>query len=197
MKSQAITRTVIFAMCAGLSLIASAVESEKALPDAAPAAPVEKSDTGAQQAAWEATETELLKALKEAVAAQKEIQKADTTTDWNAVETNVKGLIFTHATAADEAIWPKHQWGWVRAAADEIKIEKRRQRRDFTADAELAIIVALEKRLSAEVQAQIVSESAEAQASPDAAGDETLWKFRDKSGSRTTKPRYKGQEPIN
>lgn len=61
MNSPGITRTIVFAICTGLSLIASAAESEKALNEVkSPAAPVvseAKPDDGAQQAAWEQKET--------------------------------------------------------------------------------------------------------------------------------------------
>ena len=201
MNSQGITRTMVFALCTGLSLVASAVESEKVLPEvkatAAPAVPEAKPDDGAQQAAWEQKETELLKVLKEVVAAQTEAQKGDAAIDWSVVETGVKGLIFRKVSVAGDGAWPNAQMSWVRAARNALKRDEKRGETDATGDAELAVLVALQTKLNELAHPEANAEGAKAGEDANAADDETLWKFRDKSGSRTTKPRYKGQEPVN
>lgn len=201
MNSQGITRTIVFAICTALSFVASAVDSEKALPEvkatAVPVAPEATADDGASQAAWEQKETELLKVLKEVVVAQTEAQKGDAAIDWSAVETGVKGRIFRKASADGDGAWPNAQMSWVRAARNELRRDEKRGETDMTGDAELAALVALEAKLNDLAHPESNAEGAKAGEGGNAADDETLWKFRDKSGSRTTKPRYKGQEPVN
>jgi len=196
MKLLSLVRIVMVAMWAGLSLLASAVESEDKRPDSVPDAPAEKSDGGAEQAAWEKKEAKLLKVLKEVVAGQAEARKDDTATDWNAVEANVKRYISSQVTANGEDNWPESQRLWVRAAHKDLQRDERHERGKFNYERELDTLNALEQRMDKEVEALKGPESDPEKASQ-AEEDETLWKFRDKSGSRTTKPRYKGQEPVN
>lgn len=86
---------------------------------------------------------------------------------------------------------------WVRDARNALKRDEKRGKTDVTGDAELAALNALESKLTELAHPEANAEGAKAGEEANGTADETLWKFRDKSGSRTTKPRYKGQEPVN
>ena len=194
---------VVCALCVGFSVVARANDSDKegreVKETATPAVPVasEEKPDEAKQAAWEEKEVELLKAVKEVIAVQSKAREDDALTNWTSVENNVKSYLFQHATYEGEVKWPASQFGWVRSAADELRREKRRVRGKFLANRELDALTTLQENLTRELQVLNETDGGDAEVAPGTEGDETLWKFRDKGGSRTTKPRYKGQEPVN
>jgi hypothetical protein len=58
----------------------------------------------------------------------------------------------------------------------------------------LESLVAALKEEPGEVKEEVASKPGE---TVEATDDDNVWRYRDKSGARTTKPRYKGQEPVN
>lgn len=195
MKTQALTRVVVVSMGAALAFAAGAAEADKS-EISAPTAVVAEPEDGAQTA-WEQKEVELLTLLKAVVAEQSQSQKGDASTDWNVVEANVKRQLFSEAKAETESKWPHSQFAWVQALQKDLDRRERKEKRQFEGESELGVVNVLEERLRKEVEALEAPEGAESDQVSNSEDDETRWKFRDKSGSRTTKPRYKGQEPVN
>jgi hypothetical protein len=182
-------------MGAALALTAGAAEADKS-ESSAPTAVVAEPEGGAKTA-WEQKEAELLTMLKEVVAEQSQAEKGDASIDWNAVEANVKNQLFSEARAEAESKWPHSQFAWVQALQKDLVRQERQEKRQFQGASELGVVNVLEGRLRKEVESLEAPDGAESDQVSNSDDDETRWKFRDKSGSRTTKPRYKGQEPVN
>lgn len=163
--------------------------------EAATEAPNEtpKEDGAAEaRAAWEKRETDLLN-LVTIVSRMyvKANNRDDEETDFEAVKANVKTMIYEHAGTKGDIVWPETQYTWARMAHEALANDEKHDRQGFAQQHELALLGKIQEALIAKGQ-----EKDEAQAEV-AGEDDKVWKFRDKSGARTTKPRYKGQEPLN
>lgn len=177
----------------GLSLGARAAESA---PDASAKAATTEAASDNGLAAWQEKEAKLIGALKEVIAAEAERQKGDTTVDWNSVETKVQEILFRAGDTKDEGAWPVLQLGWIHKAQSGLRREEKHDKSQFALGRELETLGALDAHIQKVESAALATEQAAADA-PAAQDGEPLWKFRDKSGARTTKARYKGQEPVN
>lgn len=162
--------------------------------EAAAEAPNETPKDGAAaeaRTAWEKRETDLLELVAGASAAYAEANKADDKADFKAVEANVKSMIYEHAGTKGDIVWPETQYTWARMAHEALANDEKHDRQGFAQQHELALLGEIKEALIAKGK-----EKDEAQA--EATGeDDKVWKYRDKSGARTTKARYKGQEPLN
>lgn len=154
-------------------------------------------ETAAALVIWEGQETELLKVLSAAITDSKNYHKSDTTTDWKALEVSVKGILFSYASAESEIVWPETQLKWVDAARKALNKEEKYNKNTFAKEQELEIVNSIYNKLKEDVGATNQASETKAQEDSEADRDENVWKFRDKSGARTTKARYKGQEPVN
>jgi hypothetical protein len=206
MKSLAVVHAIALTTLSalGLTLGASAAESAPGSSVAAPLESTGPKDTASKDstseesrlAVWQARETKLLAALKEVITPQSESRKADTSVDWNVVEKRVQELVFAETIADEDNTWPEAQLNWVRKAEKSLRREEKHERKEFALKNELEILDLLQARILQDVKRPGGDEPATVD-SPSAQDDEALWKFRDKSGARTTKARYKGQEPVN
>lgn len=164
-----------------------AQEKPAEAPEATP-----KDDGAAEaRAAWEKRETELIDVVASASAAYAEANKADDKADFKAVEANVKAMIHEHACTKGDIVWPETQYTWVRMAHEALANDEKHDRKGFAQPHELALLGKIQEALIAKRKEK---DDAQAEATGE---DDKVWKYRDKSGARTTKARYKGQEPLN
>lgn len=140
---------------------------------------------------WREEQVQLVRVISERVAAYAAAQPSDIATDWDAVEKSVSELIFKYAARGAEGAWPVMQLSWAEVTLRELSRAEKRSRDGFEFELELRIIREVATALRNEAKTSVVAEA------PDAKEDETLWRFLDKSGSRTTRARHKGQEPVN
>lgn len=180
------------AVHADLSALAGPlVLAQEATAEAAKEAPKDGAATEARTA-WEKRETELLD-LVTIVSRMyvKANNRDDEKTDFEAVKANVKTMIYEHADTKGDIVWPETQYTWVRMAHEALANDEKHDRQGFAQQHELALLGEIQEALIAKGKEK---DEAQAEASGE---DDKVWKYRDKSGARTTKARYKGQEPLN
>lgn len=197
MKSMRVVQATILLASFGLALAAGAVEKDgkPAEPTVIPATVAEIPPVDAKQAAWQTKEIELIKVLKETV---KEIVKSsppDRNANWDLVESNVKKRIYAESKHESEGAWPAVQAGWVTAAYNALANVKSQAKEKFKRQQEFQVLESLNTKM-----AQLAKDF-KPQSEPEKVvkqeDEENPWRYRDKNGSRTTKARYKGQEPLN
>lgn len=197
MKSISVVQAMILVASSGVALAAGAIEKDDKLaePAAIPTTVAEIPPVDAKQAAWQAKEIELIKVLKETI---KEIVKSSTpdrNANWDLVEANVKKRIYGESKKQSEGAWPVVQSGWVAAAYNALANVKSQAKEKFKRQQEFQVLESLNTKM-----AQLAKDF-KPQAEPEKVvkqeDNENPWRYRDKNGSRTTKARYKGQEPLN
>lgn len=197
MKSIRVVQAMTLVASLGLALAAGANDKDGPLldPAAIPAPVVQMPPVDPKQTAWEAKETELIKLLKETIRGIVKQTAPDRNANWDLVEANLKKLIFSKVKSEGEVTWPATQAAWVESAYDSLDRSEMHTGEKFKRQRELEVLEAFNARMS-----QLAKE-----AKPDTADDkvakpeedDTPWRYLDKNGSRTTKPRHKGQEPLN
>lgn len=119
--------------------------------------------------------------------------------DWDAVKKSVTDVVFQRSTSDDKPRqWPASQLSWTQSARKSVeRLGDKDRHADEDHSGELKVLEALAAALQAapaEPKEEVAAKPAEG---AEASGDDSVWRYRDKSGARTTKPRYKGQEPVN
>lgn len=175
---------------------------------AAPAGEV-KADTPAGAAAkdtdtdprtyWEGREVKLIELIGATVDKVSKENTGGANVDWAAVKASVVDAVFQRATSDNkEPVWPASQLSWAQSAKKSVERlgdKDRHAGEDHTSELKvLESLVATLREEPAAVKEEVAAKPGE---TVEATDDENLWRYRDKSGARTTKPRYKGQEPVN
>ena len=175
---------------------------------AAPAGEV-KADTPAGAAAkdtdtdprveWEAREVKLIELIGLTVDKVSKEDSGGASVDWATVKKNVIDIVYQRGSIDQrDPEWPKIQLGWVQLARKSVERQiatARHAGEDHSS--ELKVLESLVTTLREEPAAVKEEVAAKPGETVEATDDENLWRYRDKSGARTTKPRYKGQEPVN
>jgi len=142
------------------------------------------------RADWETREVELLKLVSESVTTLSETYK-DPGYDWDAIGKRVRDMIYAEVDPKAESKWPESQSAWLHASMKKLIREEKSKAGKFEQDMEKEVMLSVMAKVDA------AGKPAEEEVAPDENSGEPVWKFRDKGGARTTKPRYKGQEPLN
>ncbi len=176
--------------------------------DAAPAVEVKAdSPTGAlakdadtdPRAHWEQAEGKLVEMIGATVDKLSKENTGAANVDWAVVKKGVADAVFQRATSDNKPpVWPASQLTWVQGARKSVERQGDKalhEGEDHSSELKvLESLVASLKEESAAAKEDVASKPGDA---VEATDDDNLWRYRDKSGARTTKPRYKGQEPVN
>ena len=171
--------------------------------EAAPAVEVKTdsstdSDT-APRTLWEEREARLIEKIGVVVDTVAKENTGDANVDWAAVKTGVIDAVFQRGSADKRTPeWPASQLGWAQSARKNVERlgdKASHEGEDHASELKvLESLVAALKEEPVEVKEEVASKQGQ---TVEATDDDNLWRYRDKSGARTTKPRYKGQEPVN
>lgn len=171
--------------------------------DAAPAVEpksltAKDSDTD-PRANWEEREVKLIEMIGATVDNVSKENTGGATVDWAVVKKSVVDAVFQRATSDSKPpVWPGSQLSWAQGArkgVERLGDKALHEGEDHTNELNvLESLVAALKEEPGEVKEEVASKTGE---TVEATDDDNVWRYRDKSGARTTKPRYKGQEPVN
>jgi len=183
---------------AGATWAADAAPAVEVKADSPAAALAKDADTD-PRTNWEQTEVKLIEMIGATVDNVSKENTDAAKVDWAVVKKSVADAIFRRATSDNKPpVWPASQLSWVQGARKGVeRLAERAMHEDEDHSKELIVLeslVAALKEESAAAKEEVASKPGEAVEVTD---DDNLWRYRDKSGARTTKPRYKGQEPVN
>lgn len=166
--------------------------------DSATGAAAKDSDSD-PRASWEAREAKLVELIGATVDKVAKESTDGAKVDWAAVKNSVTDAVFQRGSADNKAPeWPASQLGWVQSARKSVeRLGDKDRHAAEDHGSELKVLESLVATLREEPAAAKEEVAAKPGESAEATDDENLWRYRDKSGARTTKPRYKGQEPVN
>jgi hypothetical protein len=204
------TKHYLFSGLASVSLAvlglvpAGTVWADQAAPagevkvDSATGAAAKDGDTDAR-VSWEARETKLVELIGAAVDQVAKEHTGGENVDWAAVKSRVTDVVFQRGNADKKAPeWPTSQLGWVQSARKSVeRLGDKDRHAGEDHSSELKVLEQLATTLRDEPAAVKEEVAAKPGETVEATDDDNLWRYRDKSGARTTKPRYKGQEPVN
>ncbi len=151
------------------------------------------------RANWEEREAKLIEMIGLVVDNVSKENTGAANVDWAVVKKSVADEVFQRAVSDHKPrVWPASQLSWVQGARKGVERQGDKALHEGEDHANelkvLESLVAALKEEPAEVKEEVASKPGE---TVEATDDDNLWRYRDKSGARTTKPRYKGQEPVN
>lgn len=151
------------------------------------------------RASWEEREARLIEMVGATVDNIAQENTGDANVDWAAVKKSVVDAVFRRATSDNKApAWPGSQLSWAQGARKGVeRLGDKALHEGENHTNELKVLESLVAKLKEEPDEAKEEIASKPGKTVEAADGDNLWRYRDKSGARTTKPRYKGQEPVN